>query len=177
MEAISSSSDGWLRKRDWRRLLTAWQQFPGQLKILGDGPLADMVAARADRDESIEWLGHQSGDAVLSVLSGAIGLIVPSMWYEGLPKTIIEAFSVGTPVIASDLGAMSEVIEPQQTGLLFKTGDAQALCDALRWMIQDPSRVQAMRSQVRSVFEQRYTADRNFQLLKEIYDQVVATEA
>ena len=158
-------------------LLDAWSQFSGKLKILGDGPLAGMVEKVAAQNDSIEWLGQQPGDVVQRVVGSAIALIVPSTWYEGLPKTIIEAFSVGTPMIASDLGAMSEVIETEKTGVLFQPGDSDKLLDALRWMAESPNRAKSMRADVRAVFEQRYTADRNYQLLLDIYRQVIDESA
>ncbi len=154
-------------------LLDAWSQFSGELKILGDGPQAGMVKEFASRNPSIQWLGQQSGDVVQKVVGQATALIVPLTWYEGLPKTIIEAFSVGTPIVASDLGAMSEVIEPEKTGVLFEPGNSQKLRDALRWMAVDPARAKSMRREVRTVFEQRYTADHNYRLLMEIYNQVL----
>ncbi len=154
-------------------LLDAWSRFSGKLKILGDGPLAGMVEKVASQNDSIEWLGQQPGDVVQQVVGSATALIVPSTWYEGLPKTIIEAFSVGTPMIASDLGAMSEVIETEKTGVLFQPGDSDKLLDALRWMAESPNRAKSMRADVRAAFEQRYTADRNYQLLINVYRQVI----
>jgi len=75
-----------------KTLLEAWSQFPGKLKILGDGPLASMVEAYASRNNSIEWLGQQPSDVVQQVVGNATALVVPSTWYEGLPLTIVEAF-------------------------------------------------------------------------------------
>ncbi len=154
-------------------LLDAWSKFPGKLKILGDGPLAGKVAEFASSNESIEWLGQQPGDVVQKVVGDASALVVPSTWYEGLPKTIIEAFSVGTPIIASDLGAMSEVIESEKTGILFDPGNSGKLVEALQWMVESPQRMKSMRGKVRDVFEQRYTADRNYKLLLDIYREAV----
>lgn len=154
-------------------LLAAWRSFDGRLKILGDGPLADRVAQFAAAHEHVEWLGHQSGEAVQQIVADATALIVPSLWYEGLPKTVIEAFSVGTPMIASDLGAMAEVITPDETGLLFAPGDAERLRDRLEQIDRSPGLAQAMRSNVRRAFEQRYTAERNYEMLRAIYEEAV----
>ena len=154
-------------------LLDAWSRVEGKLKILGDGPLASRVVDCVASDDSVEWLGQQSADVVQKVLSDAKALIVPSTWYEGLPKTIIEAFSVGTPIIASDLGAMSEVIESGRTGVLFPPGDAEKLVEAVQGMASSPERAKSMRTRVRAIFKQRYTAERNYSLLLEIYEHVV----
>ncbi len=155
-------------------LLDAWSKFSGKLKILGDGPLAGMVEKAASQNDSIQWLGQQAGDVVQQMVGNATALVVPSTWYEGLPKTIIEAFSVGTPIIASDLGAMSEVLEHKKTGALFQPGSSDELLKALQWMAESPERAKSMRTEVREVFEQRYTADRNYEILIAIYRQVLS---
>ena len=162
------------QEKGLKTLLEAWSKFTGKLKILGDGPLAAEVAEFAAHNDSVEWLGQQPSDVVQRVVGKAVALIVPSTWYEGLPKTIIEAFSVGTPIIASDLGAMSEVVEPEKTGVLFQPGSAAKLVEALQWMAASPPRRESMRTNVRQVFERRYTAERNYQLLLDIYRQVLA---
>lgn len=161
------------REKGLETLLDAWSQFSGRLKILGDGPLADTVAKVVADNASIEWLGHQPGNIVQSVVARATALVVPSIWYEGLPKTMIEAFSVGTPIVASDLGAMSEVIEPEKTGVLFQPGDAAGLREALRWIAAQPLRTKAMRAIVRTTFECRYSATRNYEILLAIYRQAI----
>ena len=158
-------------------LLESWSQFSGKLKILGDGPLASMVEEFAAKDDSVEWLGQQPSDVVQQVVGDSIALLVPSTWYEGLPKTIIEAFSVGTPIIGSNLGAMSEVIDPEITGLHFAPGNSAGLLDALNWMANSPERAKSMRKNVREVFEQRYTASRNYELLMDIYRSVIQQSA
>ncbi len=155
-------------------LLAAWTKFTGTLKILGDGPLADKVARFATQHEHVQWLGHQPAEVVRQEVAAATALLVPSIWYEGLPKTIMEAFSVGTPIIGSDLGAMSEVVTPGKTGLLFPPGQADKLLESLSWMKDSPEQVRAMRTNVRQQFEQLYTADRNYTLLRDIYCQAIS---
>ena len=154
-------------------LLEAWSRCNVPLKILGDGPLAGRVARFAEQHDSVEWLGQQPGETVLSVIGDAIALVVPSIWYEGLPKTVIEAFSVGTPLVASNLGAMAEAVEPEKTGWLFTPGSADQLLAVLQSIAGAPDRATAMRPAVREVFESRYTADRNYQMLVDIYREAI----
>jgi glycosyltransferase involved in cell wall biosynthesis len=107
-------------------LLTAWAQnlsLP-PLKIVGDGPMAQVVRAAAEADPRITWMGARPAAETQEIIGDAALLVFPSVWYEGLPKTIIEAFSRGTPVVASQLGAMTELIDHDRTGLLFEAGNA-----------------------------------------------------
>ena len=66
-------------------------------------------------------------------------MVVPSTWYENTPFVVLEAFAAGVPVIASDLGGLSEVVEPDRNGLLFAAGDAAALRAAIERVAGDPA--------------------------------------
>lgn len=63
---------------------------------------------------------------------------MPSL-HEGLPYTLLEAMALGTPVIASRVGGLAEIIQDDATGLLVAPGNAGALADAIRKLIADPS--------------------------------------
>lgn len=69
-------------------------------------------------------------------------LVVPSLWYENTPFVILEALASGTPVITSDLGGMSELIEVGSNGLLFKPADAKDLSEKIRPLIHDRSLIE-----------------------------------
>lgn len=154
-----------------RVLIDAWSQTPAapRLKIAGDGPLAEQVRQAAAADSRIEWLGRQSSAEVLRTLSDAACLIVPSLWYEVCPKTILESLAVGTPVLASRLGAMPELVIEGQSGRHFTAGDAHDLARQLASLLADEPDLSAMRSQARRQFLDHYTAERNYERLMEIY--------
>lgn len=159
-------------------LLEAWQQLAGQLplKIVGDGPLADQARQAAETTAGIEWLGRRSSAEVLELLADATLLVMPSIWYETFGRTIIEAYSRGTPVIASRIGALAELVVPGQTGLLFEPGSAADLVAKVRELLAiEPARLLQMRHNARREFEFKYTAQRNYDLLLDIYRE--ATEA
>jgi glycosyltransferase involved in cell wall biosynthesis len=152
-------------------LLTAWSKFSIDLPltIMGDGPLADRVRQAAEENPRICWLGRLPADQVVDVVGAAKVLVFPSLCYEGLPKTIIEAFAKGTPVIGSHLGSVAELIDNGETGLLVKPGDPRALADAINQIIISPQRLAPMRRAAREEFENKYTAEANYQLLLGLY--------
>lgn len=154
-------------------LLKAWQQIGDriQLKIAGSGPLQAQVQAAANENPGIEYLGQQPMEQIYNLLGQAQALIFPSLWYEGMPRTIVEAFAKGTPVISSCLGAMETMIESERTGLLFRAGDAQDLTAKITWMLANPKKWQAMRHEARQEFEACYTAEQNYHQLVSIYEQ------
>jgi glycosyltransferase involved in cell wall biosynthesis len=76
---------------------------------------------------------------------------------------------VGLPVIASDLGSLSTIVEHQRTGLHFEAGNAESLVEAVRWFRAHPNETARMREQVRLEYEMKYTADRNYAQMMNIY--------
>lgn len=156
-------------------LLEAWQKMGRgkTLKIVGDGPLADRVKQAACKCSDIQYLGRRGLPEVLELMGEARFLVFPSVWYEGFPRTIVEAFARGTPVVASRLGSMAEIVEENVTGLHFESGNADELVSSASRLYDDSRSLNAMRSNARAVFEAQYTVDRNYQMLIEIYDRVM----
>lgn len=145
------------------------------LKIIGTGPL-EAELERVTKSENIpklEIVGRQSFDVCMDSLQKSAFLIVPSVCYEGFPMTIREAYACGKPVIASRLGAMAELIDDTKTGLLFESGNSSDLAEKMKWMIDNRSDCIAMGKNARKVFEEKYTAERNFELLMNIYQKVL----
>ena len=158
-----------------RTLLGAWTKLNGKmpLKIAGDGPLRPEVEAVAHRMKGVELLGHLTKDGVMELLRRAHVLIVPSIWYEGFPIVIAEAFAAGVPVIASNLGALGELIQHGRTGLHYRPGDAKDLTAQIEWLMTHEEERQSMRLAARSEFEMHYTADQNYKTLQAIYDRAL----
>ncbi len=152
-------------------LLKAWQTIGARLplKVIGDGPLEADVRAAAQRGQ-LEWLGHQSENFVLETMGEARCLIMPSTCFENFPRTILESFAKGTPVIASRLGAMAELVSNDRTGMLFEPGNAADLVTHVHEFLQRSADQQAgLRVACRQQFLNRYTADANHQMLMDIY--------
>jgi glycosyltransferase involved in cell wall biosynthesis len=157
-------------------LLKAWTllRHPIQLKIIGDGPLAEHVEHATTVDPRIQWLGRLPHNDVLPILGDAMCLVMPSIWYETFGRSIIEAYAKGTPVIASELGAMSELVKDGKTGWYFPPGDARALANRIEWLVENPVERAIMRDSARCEFLEKYTAERNYDMLMEIYERAVS---
>jgi len=152
-------------------LLRAWQNLSYHLplKIVGDGSLVDLVKNTTQTIPSIEYIGRQPVEVIYQLMGQAKALVFPSLWYEGMPRVILEAFAKGTPVIASKLGSMETLIEHQRTGLHFTAGNAEELVQQVNWMLNHPRDWQKMRLEARLEYESYYTADQNYHQLREIY--------
>lgn len=159
-------------------LLDAWNRMdsPPLLKIAGSGPLTEVVAQAAHDNDAIEFLGRVDPTEIPDLFGGASASIVPSRNYEGFPKSIVESFAVGTPVIASDLGSMTEIISVSENGFLVVPGDADDLMQSVsRFPSGDD--LTSMRRQSRRAFEDNYGEDRNYDVLLDIYAAAVANRA
>lgn len=156
-------------------LLSAWEAdltLP-TLRIVGDGPLCERVRAASQRLPHVVWCGRQTLNQIYEGLDSAEALIVPSLWYEVCPKTILEAFAKGTPVIASRLGGMQEMVADGHTGRLFHPGNAQDLIAAVHDVISISARTPQLRQNARAEYLKNYTADTNYESLLEIYQQTL----
>jgi glycosyltransferase involved in cell wall biosynthesis len=157
-------------------LLKAWQTLGGAvpLKIVGDGPLAGEVSEAAATIPGVEWLKSQPPETVYRLIGDAAFLVLSSECYENFPRVAIEALAKGTPVIASRLGAMAEVVADGRTGLHFTPGDAADLAATVRRFVADPEMQRRMRLASRGEFEEKYTAAANYRALSAIYDRAGA---
>jgi len=108
-------------------LLDAFKINGFNIKIVGNGSLESLVKFYSAQYPNIKYLGIKNKEAVLNEIEASDALIFPSIWYEGMPMTILEAFSCGTPVVASKIGSMIELINDGITGYHFNSGDIYSL--------------------------------------------------
>jgi glycosyltransferase involved in cell wall biosynthesis len=157
-------------------LLEAWDKLAAKypLKIIGDGPLADKVRDAVARDARIQWLGRKSLNEIYEVVGRAKMLIFPSQCYETFGRVAIEAYARGTPVVATDHGAMADVVDQGRTGLRFAPGSPQDLADRVQQLLDQPALLARMRVQARHEFEAKYTAPANYERLMRIYENAIA---
>ncbi|HBP89345.1 MAG TPA: glycosyltransferase family 4 protein [Nitrospirales bacterium] len=159
-------------------LLEAWKSLNGRvrLKIAGDGPLASKVVDATQKMSSIDYVGHLSRDEIFLHLKNASVMIFPSLCYEGFPLTIAEAYATGLPVIGSQTGSISELIQPGKTGLCFEPGNSRDLVRQVDWIVDHPRELASMRLNARREFEEKYTDSHNYDLLLKIYRQVLGKQ-
>ena len=156
-------------------LLKTWEIVGSEipLKVVGDGPLKPLFTG-AKPLRSVDYLGWQPNEEVLKLMGSARFILIPTEWYEGHPRTAVEAFARGVPVIASRIGAMTEMIDDGVSGLLFAPGDTNDLAKKMRWAMDHREQMAEMGARGRTVYEHRYTDSKNYPQLLEIYRKVSA---
>jgi glycosyltransferase involved in cell wall biosynthesis len=152
-------------------LLEAWRGIDSPLAILGDGP------SRAELERiappNVRFMGHVGQGDIVAHLRSASVAIIPSLAYENFPMTVIDAFSTGTPVIASRLGAICEILEEGRTGKLFKAGDAGDVRSAVLELLSNPSLARKMGIAAKNDFEHLYSPEVNIALMNSIYGMLL----
>lgn len=142
-----------------------------KLKIIGSGPRLNLV--EKERPKNVEILGLRPHKETIDFIRNAAFLILPSIVYEGFPMVIVEAFACGTPVITTNFGAMSHIVTHGKTGLLFERKNPEDLAEKVLWLWQHPEERDRMAREARKEFEEKYTAERNYEILMKIYNKAI----
>jgi len=160
-------------------LLQAWRELPRHyaLHVVGDGPERESLEshARLLGLSNVQFRGRLSREETIIAIKHSRFLIVPSGWYETFGMCIVEAFACGTPVICSRLGAMQELVSAGRTGLHFSSGDPNDLAAKIAWAWCHPNKMDAMGREARAEYKAKYTPERNYPMLMEIYRRALAT--
>lgn len=156
-------------------LIQVWNsnKISTKLTVIGDGPLRDKLEGESSSDSNILWLGKQPNKIVYKWLAKVKALIFPSTWYEGFPMTILEAFSVGCPVICSDIGSQHSIVKNGYSGLHFKIGDGLDLMEKVERLEKNKDLVDYLGENGRREYENYYTPQKNYELLTNIYQEVL----
>jgi glycosyltransferase involved in cell wall biosynthesis len=160
-------------------LVRAFKMLPPELgttlSIHGEvgryGSFVEELRGLAGDDERITFYGAFPQKEVGRVLSEIDVLVVPSRWYENAPGVIFEAFAAGAPVVATDLGGMSEFVRHGEDGLLFGLDDATDLARQLRRLAGEPGLLEKLRGGIGPVKTvEEYTDE-----LEELYGTLLAS--
>ncbi|MBS7566812.1 glycosyltransferase family 4 protein [Mucilaginibacter sp. Bleaf8] len=155
-------------------LLEAFVGSPYTLDIIGDGPYNEYVKTIAETHANINYCGFQDKQAITTAMQQCTALIFPSIWYETFGLTIIEAFAVATPVIASNIGAASALVSHCQNGLHFEPGNANSLIQAVHQWAGYPDEIKSRyRQNAMKTYQEHYTPDHNYEQLMAIYNQAI----
>ncbi|HJX83300.1 MAG TPA: glycosyltransferase family 4 protein, partial [Candidatus Angelobacter sp.] len=140
-------------------LIRAWSNLRVQvpLRIAGDGPLRAEIEQQVLQRKltNISFLGFLPEEETRRQMSGARFLIVPSLWFEGFPMVIAEAFALGVPVVCSRLGSLEEIVEDHKTGLHFEPDNADDLSTKIEWLWTHGEESEEMGKAARRQFEAR----------------------
>ena len=146
----------------WKRM----EVHAPKLIVCGTGPMEDWCKSFIrENDVNIEMRGFVPNDEALKIIANSKALILPTQWYEGFPMSSVEAFSVGTPVICSDLGNAGSINIEGVTGYKFKVDDIQ---DSISKVEKDKD----LFSKTFKYYLKMYTEETNYQTLQTVYKRI-----
>jgi glycosyltransferase involved in cell wall biosynthesis len=147
------------------------------LKFVGTGDaeqeLRDFI--QQNRLDNIELVGFKNGQEKLEYLRNSIFTIVATHCYETFGLVVLEAFASGKPVVASAIGALPYLVQPEQTGLLFQSQDADDLAGKVRWLYERPEQIERMGRAARDLVERKYDSRFRYAALRAIFEKVIKT--
>ena len=149
-----------------RVLVEAWKLMGSDsphLTICGTGPLEKWCREQTE-GLNVDMKGFVPNDEAIDLISRSKALILPTLWYEGFPMSIVEAYAMGTSVICTNLGNAGSVVIDGVTGWKFEIGNIEELIEKVKgW--RDIS------GSVRRIYEEKYTDVVNYRRLIEIYER------
>jgi glycosyltransferase involved in cell wall biosynthesis len=141
------------------------------LIFLGDGPyLPELRKLRSTlaAAEDIVLGGYRPG--AVALLHGASVFVVPSLWQDAFPSSVLEPMARGKPVVATAVGGIPEMIEPGVSGLLLPPGDVERMARAIGELLRDPSRAERIGREAKKQIRERFTPERQVSALVELFE-------
>lgn len=156
--------------------IKAYEKLPEkQLKIMGDDSTDEGVRLKKyiakKKIKNIEFVGFKSGKELNDIIKKSRFVLIPSIWYDNLPNTALEAFSNSKPVIASNIGSLPELVEDGYNGYLFKVGNVNDLISKIV-LIDDCKVIKRMGNNSRKILQEKFSEEKHYKHLIEIFNKV-----
>ena len=145
------------------------------LVVIGNGPEEAKLRALADAIAApVEFRGFLSGDALWQAVQSCRAVVLPSEWYENAPMSLLEAFARRRPVAGARIGGIPELIQPEATGWLFRSGDVMDLAATLQRIMDAPDSVLSeMGRRARIFLDREFGPELYYNRMTNLYRQLI----
>lgn len=158
-------------------LLQAMKNLPDvKLKIVGNGPLLEEAKAfvNSNRIENIYFLGALYGNDLDIVLKDALFTVVPSEWLEPSPYVVLQSYAYGKPVIANDVGGLTDIVKDGVTGMLSKLKNVGSLTNCIRMMYDNRENTIKMGKSARQLLENKYNPEKYYYSTIQLFNKLIS---
>ncbi len=156
-----------------KSFLNISNDFPEwKLKIAGDGPEERKLKKAFQKNKQIEFLGRKNNKELNKIISKAYLIVVPSLWPENFPYSILESNILAIPVLASRTGGLTKLIKHEKTGLLFKLGDHDDLENKIIWSIRNPKKIKQIGELTQKEVFDKYNSEKYYEKIMKIYKNI-----
>ena len=152
-------------------VLEQWRAIDAPLVVVGDGPQADTL--RAIAPAGVEFRGALGAAKIPEVIASARAVLVPSLAFEGAPRVVVEAYAAGVPVLASRSGALPELVEDGESGLLVDASDPRGWAAAVA-SLSDDATAERMGAAAYRIWRDAYSPERALEMLEQGYAAAAA---
>ena len=150
-------------------------QFPkAKLRIIGDGPEKNkliQLTKSLSLSDNITFVGAVQSNKVKKYINSSLFSVIPSIWFENNPLSVIEVMSLGRPVIGSKMGGIPELVIHNKTGLLFEAANTVQLSDAIINLLSNSKLVEVLGDNARQAIIQRFSSQTRLQNLITLYQE------
>ncbi len=159
-----------------KTLIEAAAYVDAELKIIGTGPLEQKLKDNVKdmgMDKKINFLGYKSKTELSDIIGNSRFVVVPSVWYENAPYSILEAMAMGKPVIASNIGGIPELVRDKETGLVFEPLNVMELSDKISQLFSDKGVIDTYGINSRAYIEKIYNKETYYKKIIGIYEDLI----
>jgi len=156
-------------------LIEAFKGLNVTLKIIGTGPIEEdlKIKVKSLGLNNVKFLGYKSGEDLKNEIRNSMGVILPSEWYENNPRTVLEAFALGKPIIGARIGGIPELVRDGETGYTFEPGSVDDLGDKILLFLKNFEKIADMGKNARKFVEENFNPEKHYQELIRIYQMAI----
>lgn len=157
-----------------RTLIQAVKGLDIDLSIVGTGSHEKILRhyVAAERIENVSFMGYMTGKDLSNMIRNALVVVIPSEWYENNPRTVLESFAMGTPVVGANIGGIPELVLNNETGLIFEPGDVDDLQRTMKYCINNKRKIWAMGTRAQQHVRTTFNSTKYYDKLIDIYHRV-----
>ncbi|MFA4981321.1 MAG: glycosyltransferase family 4 protein [Candidatus Omnitrophota bacterium] len=146
------------------------------LKIIGEGPMRSSLEheVKGLNLQNIRFLGYKMGKELKEEIRKSMFTILPSEWCENNPRSIMEGFALGKPVIGARIGGIAELVKEGFTGLAFEPGDTNDLVAKIRYLITNPGKIMEMGKNAVVFVREELNSEKHYEKLIELYNEAIS---
>lgn len=151
-------------------LRDAWKDLDIPLVVVGEGEEAGHLSGQP----GIHVLGKKQPAEVMALMAKSRFIVMPSLWYEGFPMTLVEAMAVSLPSVVSGLGSLQEIVRDGVTGLHAEPGSPASLAATVQRLFDDKELCRTLGQAAYEEYRNKYTAQANYHALMAVYEDAIA---
>ena len=148
----------------------------GQLHIAGEGPEIGKIKQfikENNLQDKVKLLGFLNEDEIKESIRKCRFVVIPSIWYDNCPYSVMETLVIGKPVIGSDMGGIPELVKNNENGLIFKHNSIEDLTDKMKILFRNTELVKKFSENARNISIKLYSKENYYKKIVEVYDELI----